>query len=449
MSGEHSPKIVFVVPSAYLLGGVQVWLDYLLKGLNQHGFKCVCLAVDGQFHNAEHYFARYPFDHQIRVANPLGTHWGRVHSLTRALHKAQPDMVVVVNIPDAYTATHKVRQSSGRNIKLVAAIHALEPDYFADVIHQAKIIDAVLVTNQLTATAVVEFCKIERERVYYAPYGVEVGVQRDHKVNESKPLKILYSGRIEDDQKRCSDLVDIAVELNKIGVDFELKIAGDGPLKADLTVTFAQSTVANRVEFLGMVDRGVLLNEVIPTCDVLLITSAWETGPIVAWEAMAAGLPVVSSRYIGLREENALLHQSNCLLFDVNDAPGAAKQLARLHDPSLVSSIVNSAHRLIRERYTQQASVACAAKVFTQILAAPPVSSRYKLVWTKYQKHGLPEKLFGARFGHYIRGLINRPAQSFSAGDEWPHTLGLNKMSVSAFTAKLLALKSQAGDPVE
>ena len=42
------------------------------------------------------------------------------------------------------------------------------------------------------------------------------------------------------------------------------------------------------------------LAQTYPLHHVLLITSSWETGPIVAWEAMAAGMAVVVAAMWGL-----------------------------------------------------------------------------------------------------------------------------------------------------
>ena len=54
----------------------------------------------------------------------------------------------------------------------------------------------------------------------------------------------------------------------------------------------------------GGVDSGVFVkHEDMPdfynTCDVLLVTSVWEAHPLVVYEALACGTPVVMGKYVG------------------------------------------------------------------------------------------------------------------------------------------------------
>jgi glycosyltransferase involved in cell wall biosynthesis len=71
----------------------------------------------------------------------------------------------------------------------------------------------------------------------------------------------------------------------------------------------------------------------------LVITSSWETGPIVAWQAMASGMAVVSSRYVGAGLEGALEHDATALLFPCGDTDAAAGELARLREPALLERL--------------------------------------------------------------------------------------------------------------
>ena len=60
----------------------------------------------------------------------------------------------------------------------------------------------------------------------------------------------------------------------------------------------AQGGWLGRTRFLGVLDAAAL-RRAYGEAGCLLLTSAWETGPLVVWEAMAAGLPVVSAAYTG------------------------------------------------------------------------------------------------------------------------------------------------------
>src|SRR5690606_34915092 len=143
-------------------------------------------------------------------------------------------------------------------------------------------------------------------------------------------LRVVYSGRLETPQKRSLDLAAIAKVLNQRGVSYRLEIAGDGPDRAALEAALDAEIDAGRVVMHGFVPAETLRSQIYPAADALLITSSWETGPIVAWEAMAHSLCVVSSRYIGSGREGALMQDENALLFEIGDTEAAAAALERL-----------------------------------------------------------------------------------------------------------------------
>src|SRR4051794_29389363 len=55
------PRLAVVVPSAFLMGGVQTWLDYLVPGLQVSGWHVTVLLVDGFHSDARRYLHQHPF----------------------------------------------------------------------------------------------------------------------------------------------------------------------------------------------------------------------------------------------------------------------------------------------------------------------------------------------------------------------------------------------------
>ena len=440
MYGSTRPRVLFVAPSAYPLGGVQAWLDYILEGLPAHGWDTHLALVSGRFHQVPDYLAKHPFAPAAIVSAPTGTRRGRIDALRDCCLRVRPDVVVGVNIADIYAAVEEARASGAPPMRAVATLHGLQADFLADFAASRNILDAVISTNRLAQRLVIQIAGVNPERSLYAPYGV-ANVRRDTSSSDrslnSGVLRLVYAGRIEEDQKRVSDLPRIVAAARQKGTPVELVVAGDGP---DLESLRAQSHALGLdrdVGFLGVLGPEQMISDVYSRCDALIITSTWETGPIVAWEAMAAGVPVITSRYVGHRAEAALVHDVNCLMFDIGDIDGAVAGIVALSSGETRERIAAAALDLVEERYTIASSVAQWNAQLTKVLATPKRSAARVAAASP---DGRLDRLLGAKLGERIRRLLNRSYVHHEPGGEWPHAYGVGALTAGQFRAEALRL---------
>ena len=115
------------------------------------------------------------------------------------------------------------------------------------------------------------------------------------------------------------------------------RIAGDGPLRGELEDLVKSLEPAAQVEFLGWCDQQEVAR-LLESGDVLLSPSvtdsegAREGIPTVLMEAMAAGLPVVATRYSGIPE--LIRDGTDGFLIEERDVASMEAVLRRLaHDP--------------------------------------------------------------------------------------------------------------------
>jgi glycosyltransferase involved in cell wall biosynthesis len=137
-----------------------------------------------------------------------------------------------------------------------------------------------------------------------------------------------------------------------------LLLAGDGDLRPALVAQAERLGIAARVHFLGRRDD---VPELLAASDVFALASLWEGNPLSVMEAMAAGLPVVSSR-VGAIDE-LVTDGENGLLVAPGDAPALADALDRLAgDAAMRRAFGVSArrraqldfdHRVMTTRYEQ------------------------------------------------------------------------------------------------
>jgi glycosyltransferase involved in cell wall biosynthesis len=95
------------------------------------------------------------------------------------------------------------------------------------------------------------------------------------------------------EQKGLTYLLDTADILRRRNANCVFLIAGDGPLRQGLEDKCRRLNLTDTVHFLGWVPEAA--NRLLPFLDVFCQSSLWEANSIVLLEAMAAGLPIVTT----------------------------------------------------------------------------------------------------------------------------------------------------------
>lgn len=114
------------------------------------------------------------------------------------------------------------------------------------------------------------------------------------------PLRILDVGRLVP-EKGAPVLLDAVTRLAAAGVEVELRLVGSGDLADSLGRAVAERGLGDRVELVGPVGQDEILAQY-HWADVFCLPSFAEGLPVVLMEAMATGLPVVTTAINGIPE---------------------------------------------------------------------------------------------------------------------------------------------------
>jgi len=165
-------------------------------------------------------------------------------------------------------------------------------------------------------------------------------------VGKHDPPHIVSSGRLVG-KKGFGHLINACRMLKDQGVRFRCTIAGNGPLEAELRARIASLGLSAEVEMTGK----PLLQERIPEFmhggDVYCLPCVWATDgdvdglPQMLMEAMACGLPAVSTRLVGIPD--LIEHDVSGLLSTPEDEAELAACLSRLlADPALARRLAEA-----------------------------------------------------------------------------------------------------------
>jgi glycosyltransferase involved in cell wall biosynthesis len=145
----------------------------------------------------------------------------------------------------------------------------------------------------------VEAHGVPQSRIAVAPHGLTVPFRHDHVSDHGRGSTVGTVARLHP-EKRLDLFIDVAVELERRGIEFSAVLVGDGPDGERLRRYAEARGMAARVSFAGeQVDVVPWLDRM----DVFLMTSAVEISGLAPLEAMARGVPVVSLPSLGGMEE--------------------------------------------------------------------------------------------------------------------------------------------------
>lgn len=172
------------------------------------------------------------------------------------------------------------------------------------------------------------------ERVVVHRTGIDLTrwPRQERHIPTDGPLRLLTIGRLVE-KKGIGYVLEAVRRLREAGLEVEYEVAGEGPLRARLEADTRRMGVERQVRFLGWQSQEQIRDALL-RADFLVAASvtagnADEEGvPNVLKEAMAVGVPVVSTRHGGIPE--LVEHGVNGILVPERDPGSLAEQLAEL-----------------------------------------------------------------------------------------------------------------------
>ncbi len=182
-----------------------------------------------------------------------------------------------------------------------------------------------------------QLCGIAPERISWIPYGVHTS-QNSPSQSSDNALKLVYVGRLEEEQKRVSDVIKLIRLLSKSDLYFEFVIVGDGEEMPRFREQLSDELQSGKVRLCGWLDGEEVIME-LQASEIFILTSAYEGFCIALIESMANGCcPVVTDIRSGNKE--MIDHGENGYLIEIGDVETFANTLIDLgNEPSKLLSM--------------------------------------------------------------------------------------------------------------
>lgn len=267
------------------------------------------------------------------------------------------------------------------DVQIVVQLHAEEfdragyPRYVAS--RYDNLVDAYSVISEDMARRVEDYW-VSPSKLEVIYLGVEATGEFDPERSDGQPIElesgrfhVLFPARLVS-VKRPEMVLGIADALRSSAPEAMFHIVGDGELRADLEAECARRHLGGQVQFHGA-SRNMW--GWFKTCDAVLLTSLSEGAPLVGFEAMSMGTPLVAPDVGAVAE---LLGDGSGLLMPesagVSDYAAAIELLLR--DPAARHRMGASARARVLERFKVETMADRHRSLYARLIAARRVDGR-------------------------------------------------------------------------
>jgi glycosyltransferase involved in cell wall biosynthesis len=324
-----------------MLGGSSTFLLNLFKALGRRGYYFpIVILSDRVEHSVEFAQAKSEL---LALTGPDLIYEDRLAWGYKQVARFRPQAVLACLSSDSFEVLRSVPASVVR----LGIIQSDDPGPYRLVKEYRPWLDGFVGVSTQICDHIRSLPESDGLRIEYIPYGIDfpTAVSRSARSADA-PLRVVYLGRIIEEQKRISRLIRLVKLLEQRNANVAFTIVGDGP---DAVQTRTALSECPTVNF-----RGTILNTEVPGLlreqDVFILLSDFEGLPLSLLEAMAEGVvPVVSDLRSGMRQ---IVGPEAGFRFPIGDVDAAAQILLALsNDRALLAKRSAAAAKLAREHY--------------------------------------------------------------------------------------------------
>jgi glycosyltransferase involved in cell wall biosynthesis len=234
-----------------------------------------------------------------------------------------------------------------------------------------RFLDAAVTMSHANARLLQSRQRVPARRIHVVYNGVPARAANDMRRSPARQrfgvgdeVLVVFAGNLIE-HKGLRDTIEALAQV-QVPAPWRLLVAGDGPDRVPCEQRAAAAGVADRVRFLGRLDPDAM-QAVFDAGDLLALPSRHEGMPYVILEAMAAGMPVVSTGVYGIPE--AVVDGETGVLVSPGDIAALRDALARLiGDAALRQRMGRAARARHAESFTLDAQVAAMSELYRSLV---------------------------------------------------------------------------------
>ncbi len=307
-----------------LIGGAQTFLPNLLKGLVERGHKVHLVSAGRPDERVQPALESSGVVLHDTIWDNNMLEQDAAVSLAGWVNKMNPDLYLVSVSPDIGWLALPLLDPT---IATMAIGHTDSETFYQPVRHYHSFLTKVVGVSKQVSDQFISSCQISPGDTRWIPYGVTINLLPPTQDKEG-PLKLVYVGRLEEQQKRVSDIIKIIHHLSERGLSFQFSIIGDGTERNKMEEALQMEIDSGSVKFHGWLAPSEVIASMRES-SIFILTSAYEGFCIALVEAMANGCcPIVTNIQSG--NEQLIKNGFSGFIFPVGDTISFANKIADL-----------------------------------------------------------------------------------------------------------------------
>lgn len=330
--------------SEWCLSGVNTFFGALLRALSERGFEPEILVTRSDLE------VSFEFPQGIRHTALAPTHWKEIRRRQQLFIDYVTACAPCIVLPNYDFDMALTGPALPPDVHMFGILHSDEPCYYESLKEvQAYWTGVIAVSEHIAATATAQVPQLGK-RLTRINYGIATSQEAAAPRNLASfgPLRVIYSGRLQNYQKRVFDLAKVIQTVHRQRLSVRFSILGDGDHRAELERSLADAQADGYVRILGQLPAEEARAQ-FREHDVIILTSEFEGLPLVLLEAMAEGcVPVVTRIPSGINE---LVREGvNGFTLPVGDIAGFVRCLGELaKSPERVAACAEAASTTLHE----------------------------------------------------------------------------------------------------
>jgi glycosyltransferase involved in cell wall biosynthesis len=292
--------MLIILPDHLRVSGVTTWAIHAVEGLRDRSIPAGLIVHTQPGESVPDFLAPYIVG-CVTNATPIHHLYGCLDEIVPVYLKAINEMYAITKQPvvvapnlhgDCYGAIATIARNHPNLVRVVSWIHSDNEYDIAVAKRFEPMLHAIVPVSRELENIANRKLPLRSDDIHHIPYCIEV--EQGFMVRESaadRPLRIVYTGRIHEQQKRTSTLPLIARRLNDLGLDFEFRIVGDGPEMDEL---LRDSKSIEQIKIIGSVPPGEVRSH-LQWADLWVLPSRYEGQSVAMLEALSQGcIPIVT-----------------------------------------------------------------------------------------------------------------------------------------------------------